>query len=99
MLPDQCSVKEHGKTCVNPPEFVISVVVEKDEYMVGVTCQKHKNIVTEKLKILQNEGKIPNGKINFSELKAVGTDCVKGNPDDFIQIDQPTLKYFRKETK
>jgi len=87
MLPDQCSVKEHGKQCVNPPTFVISVVVEKDEYMVGVTCQKHKNIVTEKLKILQNEGKIPSGKINFSELKAVGTDCVKGNPDDFIQID------------
>jgi len=87
MLPDQCSVKEHGKQCVNPPTSVISVVVEKDEYMVGVTCQKHKNIVTEKVKILQNEGKIPNGNINFSELKAVGTDCVKGNPDDFIQID------------
>ncbi len=87
MLPDQCSVKEHGKQCVNPPEFVISVVVEKDEFMVGVTCQKHKGIVAEKLKILQNDGKIPSGKINFSELKAVGTDCVKGNPDDFIQID------------
>ncbi len=87
MLPDRCSVKEHGKQCVNPPEFVISVVVEKDEYMVGVTCQKHKGIVTGKLNILQNDGKIPSGKINFSELKAVGTDCVKGNPDDFIQID------------
>ncbi len=87
MLPDRCSVKEHGKQCVNPPEFVISVVVEKDEYMVGVTCQKHKSIVTGKLNILQNDGKIPSGKINFSELKAVGTDCVKGNPEDFIQID------------
>lgn len=87
MLPDQCSVKEHDKQCVNPPAFVISVVVDEDEYMVGVTCQKHKNIVTGKLKILQNEGKIPSGKINFSGLKAVGTDCVKGNPDDFIQID------------
>jgi len=87
MLPDQCSVKEHGKQCVNPPKFVISVVVEKDEYMVGVTCQKHKSIVIGKLNILQNDGKIPTGKINFSELKAVGTDCVKGNPDDFIQID------------
>ncbi len=87
MLPDQCSVKEHGKQCVNPPEFVISVVVEKDEYMVGVTGQNHTGIVTGKLNILQNDGKIPSGKINFSELKAVGTDCVKGNPDDFIQID------------
>jgi hypothetical protein len=87
MFPDRCSVKEEGKQCVNPPEFVISVIVEKEEYMVGVTCHKHKSAVTGKLKILQSEGKIPNGKINFSALKPVGTDCVKGNPDDFIQID------------
>ncbi|MFQ5573154.1 MAG: hypothetical protein ACE5EJ_02770 [Nitrosopumilaceae archaeon] len=87
MLPDRCSVKEGGKPCVNPPEFVISVVVYNDEYMVGVTCQKHKQAVSEKVKILQNEGKIPNGKINFSGLKAVGTDCINAKPEDFIQID------------
>jgi len=39
------------------------------------------------VKILQNEGKIPNGKINFSGLKAVGTDCINAKPQDFIQID------------
>jgi hypothetical protein len=87
LLPDRCSVKEATKQCVNPPEFVISVIVDKDEYMVGVTCQKHKQAVSEKVKILQNEGKIPNGKINFSALKAVGTDCINAKPEDFIQID------------
>ena len=87
MLPDKCSVKESEKQCVNPPEYVISIIVDTDEYMVGVTCQKHKQAVSEKVKILQNEGKIPNGKINFSTLKAVGTDCINAKPEDFIQID------------
>ncbi len=87
MLPDRCSVKESEKQCVNPPEFVISVLVGQDEYMIGVTCQKHKQIVSEKVKILQNKGKVPNGTIKFSGLKAVGTDCINAKPEDFIQID------------
>jgi len=86
MLPDRCSVKEKGRDCVNPPEFVISVVENDDEYMVGVTCQKHKDKVSEKLTILQNENKIPKGKIKFSGLKSVGTDCVRSDPDDLIQL-------------
>ncbi|MCV0372174.1 MAG: hypothetical protein K5793_01275 [Nitrosarchaeum sp.] len=87
MLPDKCSVMEGKKQCVNPPEFIVSIVVDKDEYMVGVTCGKHKHVVSGKVHILQNEGKIPSGKISFSQLKAVGTDCIHGNPDDFIQLD------------
>ena len=86
MLPDRCSVKEKGRDCVNPPEFVISVTEKDDEYMVGVTCQKHKDRISEKLIILQNENKIPKGKIKFSELKSVGTDCVRSDPDDLIQL-------------
>ena len=90
MLPDKCSVMEEGKQCVNPPEFVVSVVVDKDEYMVGVTCNKHKQIVSDKIHILQKEGKIPNGKVSFSQLKAVGTDCIHGDSEDFIQLDSGT---------
>jgi len=87
MLPERCSIKQAGKQCVNPPEFVNSILVDPDEYMVGVSCQKHKEAISEKLKILQNEGKIPNGKINFSGLKPVGTDCINAKPDDLLQID------------
>lgn len=85
MLPDRCSVKEKGRDCVNPPEFVISIV-EKDEYMVGVTCQKHKEAVSGKIAILQKQGKIPEGQINFSVLKPVGTDCIKADGSDLIQL-------------
>jgi len=87
MLPDRCSIMENGKQCVSPPEFVVSVVVEKDEYMVGVTCNRHKQLVSGKIQFLQNDGKIPNGKISFSPLKAIGTDCIHGNMDDFVQLD------------
>ncbi len=87
MLPDKCSVSEKGTQCVNPPEFVVSIIADKDEYMVGVTCEKHKQIVSGKIGILQNEGKIRDGKISFSPLKAVGTDCIHGDVDDFVQID------------
>ena len=87
MLPDRCSVTEKGKQCVNPPEFIVSIISDKDEYMVGVACEKHKQIVSGKIGILQNEGKIRDGKISFSPLKAVGTDCIHGDVDDFVQID------------
>ena len=87
MLPDQCSVMEDGKQCVNPPEFIVSIVSEKDEYMVGVTCQKHKQIVSGKIGVLQNEGKMHSGKISFEPVKAVGTDCIHGDANEFIQID------------
>ena len=87
MLPDRCSVLQEGKQCVNPPEFVVSIIDGKDEYMVGVTCEKHKQIVSGKIEILQNDGKIHNGKINFSSLKVVGTDCIHTDVDDFVQID------------
>ena len=87
MLPDQCSVTEKGKQCINPPEFIVSIISDKDEYMVGVACEKHKQIVSGKIGILQNEGKIHDGKINFSPVKTVGTDCVHGDVDDFVQID------------
>ena len=87
MLPDKCSVTEEGKQCVNPPEFIVSIISDKDEYMVGVACEKHKQIVSGKIGILQNEGKIHDGKISFSPVKTVGTDCIHGDVGDFVQID------------
>jgi len=92
MLPDKCSITEEGKQCVNPPEFIVSVTVKEDEYMVGVTCSKHKKIVSGKIQIFQKEGKIPLGTIGFTPLKAVGTDCIHGDEEDFIQIDMKSFK-------
>ena len=88
MFPDRCSVKQNGHDCVNPPEYVVEIVHNDDSYMVGITCEKHKGVVTVKIVELQKIGKIPDGTLEFQKLKAVGTDCVKGNPDDIlIQLD------------
>ncbi|MGI0082163.1 MAG: hypothetical protein ACREAG_02495 [Nitrosopumilaceae archaeon] len=86
MLPEHCSIKEKGKDCSMPPEFVISIKTREEEYMVGVTCGEHKKPFFEKLQRLQKEGKIPSGAIQFSGLKAIGTDCIRMDPDDLIQL-------------
>ena len=88
MFPDRCSVKQNGRDCVNPPEYVVEIVHNDDSYMVGITCEKHKDVVAVKIGELQKIGKIPKGTLEFQKLKAVGTDCIKSNPDDvLIQLD------------
>jgi hypothetical protein len=52
VLPDKCSVSKEGKQCVNPPEFIVSIISGNDEYMVGVTCGRHKQVVTGKKKLV-----------------------------------------------
>ncbi len=86
MLPDRCSMIKNGKQCPSPPEFAITVRANDGEYMVGVTCARHRATVSEKLTGLQLKGSVPKGSISFSVLKAVGTDCIKGSPDDLIQL-------------
>ena len=69
-----------------PPEFIISIKTKDEEYMVGVTCNGHKKTFLDKLAKLQKDGKVPNGAIQFTELKAVGTDCIRMDPDDLLQL-------------
>ena len=54
--------------------------------MLGITCEKHKTSVSSKIGSLQNDGKIPKGTIKFENLKSVQTDCIRGDPDDLIQL-------------
>ena len=86
MLPDKCSIREGNKDCVDPPVYVIKVVSNNDEFMLGITCEKHKTSVFSKIKSLQSDGKIPKGTIKFESLKSVQTDCIRGDPDDLIQL-------------
>ncbi len=69
-----------------PPEFVISIKAKDSEYMVGVACDKHKTTFVEKLETLQKEGKVPQGIIGFDMLKPVGTNCIRIDPNDLIEL-------------
>ena len=86
LLPKKCSIRDGSKDCVNPPEYVITVVSNDDEFMLGITCERHKTSVFSKIESLQNQGKVPKGIIKFENLKSVQTDCVRGDPDDLIQL-------------
>ncbi len=69
-----------------PPEFAISVKTKDGEYMVGVTCERHKKRFADKLEILQKKGKVPQGAISFSGLKPVGTNCIRIDPNDLLEL-------------
>lgn len=86
MLPERCSIREKGLDCRLPPEFIISVKGQEDEYMVGVACEKHKQLFVNKIEELQRASKIPEGQVNFTTIKAVGTNCIKINPSDLIEL-------------
>ena len=87
MMPDRCSVVSKKIQCVNPPRSIISIVDGSDEYMVGLACEVHRLVISDRIAILQKDGKIPNGVMTFTPVKAVGTDCIRGDPDDLVQID------------
>ena len=87
MLPDRCAIVHNNKRCLNPPRFVVSVISGGDEYMVGVTCVTHKDDVSKKVAGLQTDNRVPKGTIKFVELHPVGTDCIRAEPDDRIQLD------------
>ena len=86
MLPDKCSIREGNKDCVDQPVKKINKIKNNDEFMLGITCEKHKTSVFSKIKSLQSDGKIPKGTIKFENLKSVQTDCIRGDPDDLIQL-------------
>jgi hypothetical protein len=83
LLPDRCSIKEKGKECPNPPSYVVSIMHESGEYMIGVVCNEHKGFMEIRINSMQSEGKLPKGTIGFTEVKFVGTECVTNFPDLF----------------
>ena len=54
--------------------------------MVGVTCGAHREAVSGKVGALQREGRVREGEVSFSPVRAVGTDCIRGDADDLIGI-------------
>ena len=69
MLPDKCSVTEEGKQCVNPPEFVVSIISGEDEYMVGVPVKNTNKLYLAKLGFFKMKEKSMMEKLVFHLLK------------------------------
>ena len=86
MLPNRCAIVKGGRPCPNPPEYAVSVASGQDEYMVGVACSIHRQEVSRRIRLLQKNGGIYEGTLRFTPLRPVGTDCIKGDPEDLVSI-------------
>jgi hypothetical protein len=76
MAPERCSIMIDGKVCSLPPSRIVSILLEKEEYMVGLVCNEHIMLIKRKALSMQNSGKINRGKIRFQKVKPVMTDCI-----------------------
>ena len=85
LIPDKCSIKDKQGDCPNPPSYIVSIMHDSGEYMVGVVCDDHKGSMERHLNKMQENGKLPKGAIKFVQLRPVGTDCVVNYPDDLTE--------------
>jgi hypothetical protein len=76
MAPERCSIMINGKVCSLPPSRIVSILLEKEEYMVGLVCNEHIMLMKTKALSMQKSGKINRGKIRFQKVKPVMTDCI-----------------------
>ena len=76
MVPERCSIMVNGKVCTLPPSCIVSILSEKEEYMIGLVCVDHILLMKTKALSMQKSGKINKGKIRFQKVKPVMTDCV-----------------------
>lgn len=87
MFPENCSFVDNKNKCFLPPEYIIEVNgIENDKFMIGVTCFQHKKKLEKIFLNLQMVKRIPNGKLEFTPIKAIHTNCIKGNKDDEDEI-------------
>ncbi len=87
MFPESCSFVLDKKKCMLPPEFIIEINENgNSKFMIGLTCSEHRQGLEEKLVVLQNEKQIPGGKIEFTPIKIIHTNCITGNQEDIDDI-------------
>ncbi|MGN6629290.1 MAG: hypothetical protein ACTHKJ_05360 [Candidatus Nitrosocosmicus sp.] len=87
MFPENCSFVDNKNKCFLPPEYIIEVNgIENDKFMIGVTCFHHKKKLEKIFLNLQIEKRIPKGKLSFTPIKTIHTNCIKGNKEDEDEI-------------
>ncbi len=59
---------------------------ENNKFMVGLTCSDHKQKLEENFILLQRNGQIPQGKIIFTAIKVIHTNCITGNQEDKDEV-------------
>lgn len=92
LIPRHCSARVEGEQCWLAPSYVISVKSGDAEYMLAVVCEDHRSALEGRLLKMQAANKIPRGMIHFDPVKQVVTDCVIALNEDYIELNEKSLK-------
>jgi hypothetical protein len=87
ILPEHCSVKVDGVECPYPPSFIVSVTTGENSYMISVVCLEHRDKVQKRIAMMQQKREIPAGAIEFQPIQIVGTDCIAGSSEDYVEVE------------
>ena len=87
LLPERCSAKIDGIECNSPPSYIVSVTSGENTYMISVVCSEHKDRVQARLAMMQERNEIPAGTIEFQLIQTIGTDCIAGSNEDYVEVE------------
>ncbi|MEM4319081.1 MAG: hypothetical protein QXK74_00830 [Candidatus Nitrosocaldaceae archaeon] len=68
MIPKHCSIINNKRNCLNVPSYIVSVKVDNEDYMIGVVCSIHKDIMEKLLKVKYVS-------VDFEPLHYIATKC------------------------
>jgi hypothetical protein len=90
-LPTKCSFSYKNIQCNLPPSYILSII-SNEENLIGVSCIEHLEPLKYKIKTLQENKSLPNGRLKIENVKMVSTNCIKGSKEDFEDIYLQRLK-------
>jgi hypothetical protein len=90
-LPTTCSFSYQNTQCNLPPSYILSII-SNEENLIGVSCIEHLEPIKYKIKKLQDNKSLPNGKLKVENIKMVSTNCIKGSKEDYEDIYLQRLK-------
>jgi hypothetical protein len=79
LVPEQCSLRKNRKDCRIAASYIVSINTQNEEFMIGVTCEEHKQEIESRLQVLQRQRALPDGFIRFQPLKILVTECIKSD--------------------
>ena len=79
LVPEHCSLRKNRKDCRIAASYIVSINTQNEEFMIGVTCDEHKQEIESRLQVLQRQRALPDGFIRFQPLKILVTECIKSD--------------------
>ncbi len=76
-LPKKCSYQEKYVSCTIPPTYLFSIQEGKDEFLVGVFCERHSSEMEMKLASVLRRKNTLGRRLKIEKLRFVSTECVR----------------------